>query len=1691
MRFGAFSLLLTAAFAVRPALAQTLGENGQYVTSVSLSRGDMPQTFWVKDFLPTASIQSFSVTADYNTTNGLGETVSRTLIPYESMETHDANGKVTGFYVLLTEDDWKLVPTAKKALTFVCTVRGRYDASNAYNNLFTLGRAAGRDKYPEKITEGSSEDVPYWISPQATVRFAKCDSSDRYFSGTFYLSADLKAEHRYMFGIADADYPVTMRLQGSSDDLLATAKPYTNANEWADCGSNAWVVVPPVAGVHIFEVKSGTGRFRFKYAMLPDRPPAKHAHGEISTSYPVTFEPGCLVNPTNGFYDGVIDEQLFRFADYAADGCYVFRTQGADTNLLIRLYDSAGNVLAENRGLGAGDRNVQIAWCASDRSAGSTCCDPDCDSGCDSSSGMSEDVYVGVCQVLADGETPSAGPVTLSVTKVEGTVPNVPLTVVPDTGEQSPYDAATNALPSQPSEPCELSATVWSRTYVVQARAGTTYRAKARLEDGGSSNGLALAVRAYTLSGSAKKDLPAKSVCDPANFDPSADGWMEFTADANRAVYLEVSVADGELGSGRGLSYGPFSVCVTAEADEGSDHGVLRVPMFGAADADMGWKIVAGPAAAGIRTGSEPYYPAGGSVIVPPGGPYVIAAKSIGGFQRPDSKGYVSVYVRKDELVDAPRYEYYDAFDPGDDVPKKAAKLSPSAGKPLVNSRSLWSQDSADWFVVSAKEGAFYRFSLPWESEGGDARVRVYGPDQAEAECAYNVYTNPASAVRIVAAKGKYYVKVSHASAGSPVDTAYTLETLMMQPGTLKLSKNVLNVKESAGYANVVVNRTGKDGRIRVKYRTVPITAVPGEDYYSQEGEFVWENGDGSSRTVRVKLIPRIVTEKRGELRTFKVVFWTVGWNEVDPENEYIPAFDSKMGDTAVVTVTEDGKARPGKIQVADCRTPKSPAFEVRAPGGAGTTNLVVRFERVDGSFGAVGVHVEPANGTAVNGVDYSFAGTDLVWQDGERAAKDVAVGILRSVDDVAAKSFKLKLTVLKQYGKPALAASAVSVSIRNDRFEQTAAEFAKSLPKASGYSVSESRKGTWFVRPDGSWYGSGELTFRLTGPCLFRYAVDGNPPVEVRVAAGEKSTVVIPACGNLTYEYLFDDGQATELVQGVRTDAQVAEASVDAVKVASGGKLPDGLKLVRDGSDGTWRVRGVPTKTGNYHARLQDGAKAVIGEVAYTVLPIRSAAGSFFGLARTSVAREDHPGFANHQRLAQVTLTATDKGKLSAKVMIAGKSYSFSSDGFSGWTTDENGSRVLSADLVQVQKVVRGGQKVDIANHLRCTVVDAELDDSAVWYGKGSALTLEMAALPDAQGSGYQEYVGYTGELVRDNSKVKAWQTEASGYSAYYTVAFAPSTSDPSPDEKGDSWPQGNGYVTLTVDAKGKVKYSGALPDGTKYSGSSVAALGTVGGVPAVRLPLFFSKGSGVFGGWVAVKFPRGQVPSGNIAETDAELCPTVVPDESDGIVWSTDDTTLTYKGQLGFELAYEAVGGWYDTVVNLQRYYLDMSVDQFSVDTASGADLKYLEKLLPGYYFAADASANGQPVDLSVNNLLVDKQALVKDSTKSYYDWPLCVNPANVTLTFKRATGVFTGTCDLWYEGVDGAGRIVQNRYSKCKHAGVLLMTRGACASLPGDVVAPGAVVIPQTIRLSSGSKYTWKSSHRFNICEQAMPR
>ena len=57
----------------------------------------------------------------------------------------------------------------------------------------------------------------------------------------------------------------------------------------------------------------------------------------------------------------------------------------------------------------------------------------------------------------------------------------------------------------------------------------------------------------------------------------------------------------------------------------------------------------------------------------------------------------------------------------------------------------------------------------------------------------------------------------------------------------------------------LTVNRTAKDGYVRVKYGTVAGTAQPGVDYVAQSGVLEWADGDNKAKTITVPLIPDLV----------------------------------------------------------------------------------------------------------------------------------------------------------------------------------------------------------------------------------------------------------------------------------------------------------------------------------------------------------------------------------------------------------------------------------------------------------------------------------------------------------------------------------------------------------------------------------------------------------------------------------------------------------------------------------------------------------------------------------------------------------------------------------------------------------------------------------------------------------------
>ena len=203
--------------------------------------------------------------------------------------------------------------------------------------------------------------------------------------------------------------------------------------------------------------------------------------------------------------------------------------------------------------------------------------------------------------------------------------------------------------------------------------------------------------------------------------------------------------------------------------------------------------------------------------------------------------------------------------------------------------------------------------------------------------------------------------------------------------------------------------------------------------------------------------------------------------------------------------------------------------------------------------------------------------------------------------------------------------------------------------------------------------------------------------------------------------------------------------------------------------------------------------------------------------------------------------------------------------------------------------------------------------------------------------------------------------------------------------------------------------------------------------------------------------------------------------------LVWKNDDPASTLEGEEGFSLYLQPVGGWYDTVSNLQRAYLESDL---SVDLPEGEDAleEIMETLALGDGYAFVAQPSGQAVDLLGNTLSVVKQALVKTGSKKLIDWEKSVNASNVKLTFKRATGIVSGTFDLWYEGTNAKGSFEQKSISGLKHEGVLVLSRGGDGYLEDEVLSSGFFLVPQEIKYKDDKgkdqKRKWTGSYRFDI-------
>ncbi|MCL1920918.1 MAG: hypothetical protein FWG50_07550 [Kiritimatiellaeota bacterium] len=455
-------------------------------------------------------------------------------------------------------------------------------------------------------------------------------------------------------------------------------------------------------------------------------------------------------------------------------------------------------------------------------------------------------------------------------------------------------------------------------------------------------------------------------------------------------------------------------------------------------------------------------------------------------------------------------------------------------------------------------------------------------------------------------------------------------------------------------------------------------------------------------------------------------------------------------------------------------------------------------------------------------------------------------------------------------------------------------------------------------------------------------------------------------------------------------------------------GKLPAGLKVqVIDGA--AWLV-GVPKTADAGKSGAADlilsvkpaGGKTVQGtsvRVAWSVAALGRAAGNFNGF----LAVDDEPGYGD------IRMTVSASGKISGTFRHEGVRHTFSAKNFDGV---DGGLLMLTNAVARAGKAARGvSLAVGTAEAPEATLTLNEAGDSDFVF------LLYRSNWADAAPMGANDALA--------------------NYVGYYTAALPVETRQPLAVA-----PLGTGYLTLTVNQKGTVKYAGAVADGQRVSGSAALLYGPDCCSATDRLMfalLAIPRGSGAGSGLYGV---IQLVPGDSHAITDVTLVPAhthlawVNTDPKS--VYGYDETTgLSSETVLGFTNILDVVGGYYVRSAPLMQHYgtgtvlafeprFEVPQDFDGKDGASGFELLSL----PVY-------TNLPMTVTAATKLTAPVQKLVKDGRLVNCDES--VNPWGLSFTFRSATGLFRSSFKAYYQ--NGAGTQKTKRFTV---KGVFVPTR-----------------------------------------------
>ena len=599
--------------------------------------------------------------------------------------------------------------------------------------------------------------------------------------------------------------------------------------------------------------------------------------------------------------------------------------------------------------------------------------------------------------------------------------------------------------------------------------------------------------------------------------------------------------------------------------------------------------------------------------------------------------------------------------------------------------------------------------------------------------------------------------------------------------------------------------------------------------------------------------------------------------------------------------------------------------------------------------------------------------------------------------------------------------------------------------------------------------------------------------------------------------------GEAIELLQGVKPGLLLGgEGEGDNAISANGfrivsGSIP-GLKI--DAARGV--LTGAPSKPGDYTLLLQSyndkietgkyTTKKVKGKTTkvpvystvygstialpVTVLPAGTSIGTFRGTLFEDGVMESGIGTMfpdNAQGAGSIVFTATSAGKLTAKVTIAGIAYTFTGTGYDEVLdyddTSDGTTRQLQATLtgtIPVTTTVKGKKTTKkYTNELTLTMCDGDTTNAVAIAEKLGSVQITNMKVLNAKKTAFTADVSYAGDLYRSNNDSDEGKEAMADFVGYYTVALAPEQV-----VAADGVPTGNGYLTLAVSAAGTVKVTGALADGTAVSFSTIGqVIGTSdnGDGVALSVPIYIGKSTTyALAGVVQIAYPE--------AGDGEEAVPVAKP--SAKLIWLKTKSATTSRDGSGFTISLAPTGGWYDKLVNLQKYYID---GEFAIQAAETGDDLPTAALDKGFSFATESTPSNA-VRFVGNSLAVDARKLVKNNTLGLYDFvsvngqPLAsksVNPWNVTLKFTRATGLVSGTFSAWewtYTTINGITfPLKQKEIKGLAHKGVLLFSRDDSSESPlaGSALTAGFFLMPATTSTKASVKNkAWKASLPFNI-------